>query len=264
MQLLCVESDAVKAAAAEVAKAQSAVVNALFSGIEARLIARGDSIIETLGRDALILIREGALTWCINGQAQVMFEEGDIVGISPTLNLPGVELQSDFAVRLSVLSKAAIGAGALRREDVYQAYHRLQESHLILLSALFADLAQGESDFAPNIKVFEAGEVIIEEGSIGDEVYTLLEGHAEVISNGIRVGEVLADEVFGAIAVLTGTVRTASVRADKRSMVVVLKKEQFSSLVRRRPETVSKLITDMARTIVDLNRQVVGYKASKQ
>ncbi len=104
---------------------------------------------------------------------------------------------------------------------------------------------------------FAPSEVIIKQGTSGDEVYTLLNGHANVIVDGIIVGEVLADEIFGALAALTDMPRTASVVASQNCSVLSIEKDKFIELIQNRPLTVLKMVQDMARTIVDLNKKVV-------
>ena len=63
-------------------------------------------------------------------------------------------------------------------------------------------------------------------------------------------------EYKSALAALTDTARTAKVVATKRCVVASLPKDNFVELFRDKPATVFKLVKDMSRTIVDLNRQV--------
>ena len=59
------------------------------------------------------------------------------------------------------------------------------------------------------------------------------------------------------MAGLTGTKRTATVIATASSIVLSLQRDKFIELIKNRPNTVLKLIDDMARKIVSLNERVV-------
>ena len=100
--------------------------------------------------------------------------------------------------------------------------------------------------------------MIIQQGSKDNEVFTLMSGAAQVIVNDTIVGEVKRDEVFGAIAALTGTPRTATVKAASQCSVLVVPDTHFKELLKSRPDTMTKLIEDMARTIISGNEKIVA------
>lgn len=75
--------------------------------------------------------------------------------------------------------------------------------------------------------------------------------------------EIIRDEIFGAIAALTATVRNANVIATSDCLVMVVPSDRFQSLLASRPEMVTKLIEDMARNIVSSNEQIVNLSCIK-
>src|SRR5690625_7337213 len=77
---------------------------------------------------------------------------------------------------------------------------------------------------------FSAGETIIAQGAEADRVFTLLEGKAEALRDGVKVGEVHADEIFGALAVFTRQRRMASVVAISDCTVLAVPKDEFIDL----------------------------------
>ncbi len=79
-----------------------------------------------------------------------------------------------------------------------------------------------------------------------------------MLVDGVAVGRVGAGEVIGAIAMLTGAPRGATVRALGRCAAVKVPADQFQSLIRSNPTMILGLMTDMARQITDLNGQVVA------
>ena len=104
---------------------------------------------------------------------------------------------------------------------------------------------------------FAPGEIIIREGETADYVYTLNSGQAEASQSGVKVGEVYAGEVFGALAAFSGTQRNATVTATRNCEVEAVNKDSFILLARRQPDVCVKLINDMARLITDLNDSIL-------
>lgn len=119
--------------------------------------------------------------------------------------------------------------------------------------ALFAS-TRDHADPAPSVKQFSAGQNIIVENTLTSDIFTLLEGHAEVSVGGVSVGEVLPDEIFGAVAAFSNSPRTAPVRATKKCVVLSLPAQEFLGLMISRPATVTKLIQDMSRVVVASNK----------
>ena len=103
---------------------------------------------------------------------------------------------------------------------------------------------------------FSAGDIIIREGDEANLVYTLKQGHAAAYQDGVKVGEILPGEIFGALAAFCNTPRNATVRASTLCRVEALGKEHFTDLAREQPELCVKLIQDMARLIGDLNESI--------
>jgi CRP-like cAMP-binding protein len=81
--------------------------------------------------------------------------------------------------------------------------------------------------------------------------------------NNIQVGEINKDEIFGAIAALTNTRRNASIIATSACDTIVVKSDSFRSLLSARPDTVQKLVNDMARTIVSCNEKILELSVNE-
>lgn len=104
---------------------------------------------------------------------------------------------------------------------------------------------------------FAPGDIIIREGDTADYVYTLNSGHAEASQSGVKVGDIYAGEVFGALAAFSGIERNATVTASDNCEVEAVCKDSFITLARRQPDVCVKLIKDMARLIADLNDSIL-------
>ena len=76
----------------------------------------------------------------------------------------------------------------------------------------------------------------------------------------VVVGRINEGEIFGAMAALTQSDRSATVRARTRCSVVKVRKEQFTDLIANNPATIHSLLVDMANSIVNLNEQLVATR----
>lgn len=112
----------------------------------------------------------------------------------------------------------------------------------------------------PGFESFQPGDTIIQQGDRADYVYSLFEGEADVLVDDVKVGTVTEGEVIGAIAVLTGDLRSASIKANTRCSVIKVARDEFSTLIKTNPNMIHQLLTDMAKHIVSLNEQVVNLK----
>ena len=106
----------------------------------------------------------------------------------------------------------------------------------------------------------QAGETIIHQGDVAEHVYTLLEGHAEAYLDGVKVGDVNTQEIFGALAVFTRQPRMASVVAVTDCSLVAVRKEEFVELVEHQPQICLGVIEEMAEKIRQLNAELSDLK----
>ncbi len=133
---------------------------------------------------------------------------------------------------------------------------------LLIQCALFANaygasMQQGIRP-AAGFQRFSAGEVIIREGEPAEHVYTLLKGEAVASVKSVPVGTINENEIFGALAAITGSHRGATVVAHSNCTVMAVPKVQFIELIKSQPETCLKMIETMAYQISELNSRVSG------
>lgn len=211
-------------------------------------------------KDYYFRIREGTARLVENGRIIAFLDEGDMLGLECFLPLPECAVATDFAIIVDAYSKKNV-------QQVIQQGRIVSESWITYLSciaemfslALCVTLPK-ESELNAKALQFHKGEQIIEEASSSNDVYTLVEGHAVVCHSGIQVGEILPGEIFGVLAALTTTPRTADVIATTHSVVTCIPKEQFVELIQCRPNMAVKVVEDLARTVVDLNKLVVDLQ----
>ena len=126
-----------------------------------------------------------------------------------------------------------------------------------LLTRCLAALTPEENHTGSRFAYFHPGDLILRQGDRADGVYNLFEGEADVLVDDVVVGRVTEGELLGAIAVLTGAPRGATVRARSRCAAMHIPSDGFHHLIRAKPSLIHGLMTDMARQITELNAQVV-------
>jgi NADH dehydrogenase len=82
---------------------------------------------------------------------------------------------------------------------------------------------------------FVTGEVLFHQGDVGDRIYFVVAGTAEVEVNGAVVASVSEGSVIGEIALVKDTPRTATVRAKSELDVASVSRETFHTLVAHFP-----------------------------
>lgn len=212
---------------------------------------------EHLGNDYLAVLTEGIITVSSQGVDIFCLEPGDLLGVNRVFGLPHGELRAEAEVSIQLIQRDAF-IQFMYAEQTRQ--HRWS-NYLLTIGALYgqilnhvyvSSLVQPPKGF----RQFAAGDVIVHEGEIADDVLQLMSGHADVYVQDTKVGEIPEGEIFGAMAVFTEQKRTATVRAREHCTVLTIPKNQFVNLIRAKPETCLTLLENMSRCIKDLNGRI--------
>ncbi|MCB0317310.1 MAG: cyclic nucleotide-binding domain-containing protein [Bdellovibrionales bacterium] len=206
----------------------------------------------------LYKIIEGQVSLCINNIPVIIFEPEDLIG-NWLVDNQSLELKTDFAVKTIKYSKKEFDQKISKEPDFSNLWFKALSHYIKFITYCYATASKDCEQPTPEILSFKAGDVIIKEGDLGDTVFTLLSGKAVASVNNIQVGKINENEIFGAIGPLTDKKRTATVTADTPCTVASLKKDNFELLFASRPQTVLKLIKEMAEKIVNLNRKIVEF-----
>jgi NADH dehydrogenase len=83
---------------------------------------------------------------------------------------------------------------------------------------------------------FEPGQEVFHEGDVGDRVYIILSGQADVLRGGATLATLGRGEYFGEMALLHMATRNATVRCTEAMDVLALPKREFSVLSANLPE----------------------------
>jgi CRP-like cAMP-binding protein len=93
---------------------------------------------------------------------------------------------------------------------------------------------------------FSAGDTVTEEGAGGAGFFIVESGHAEVSVDGQPRGSIDAGDYFGEIALLTGSDRTATIKAQTDMVCWGMTPWDFRPLVESNSTIAWKLLTAMA------------------
>jgi CRP-like cAMP-binding protein len=95
------------------------------------------------------------------------------------------------------------------------------------------------------------GGVIIEQDTLGAEMYVVLSGSVAVYRAEARVAELKAGEHFGEMALLRNQPRSAHARAVTLTELLVIPRAAFFSLLRSEPELGMKLLWQFTGVLAD-------------
>lgn len=205
----------------------------------------------------LFIVRSGTMQGWHGERLCLYFEPGDVIGLNECYQLPALRVACEEGVVVEQHTA----------DDLLRYTHETKERQAIWTSFLMTQIALFQDAFARNLREedqspqtgflnFAPGETILTEGDPAHEVFTILNGRADVYVAGSKVGEVLQDEIFGAMAVFTGEPRSATVIASEPCTVLAVPKDEFVTLIKSHPETTMTLIENMARNIQSLNARL--------
>jgi glucose-6-phosphate 1-dehydrogenase len=178
---------------------------------------------------------------CSRGDA-TLFSRGDLVEAAWEIAQPIIDTwtatPADFPnyIRSTWGPKAA--AQLLARDG--KRWHEVITEDVLKQSPLFKG---GDPLFLEQVimalkpKQFEQGEQIITKGNIGDQLFLIEQGEVEILDDAGKPVKVLRDgDVFGEVALLLSTPRTANVRAKIPTDLYTLDKADFGRILRDHPQ----------------------------
>jgi CRP-like cAMP-binding protein len=232
----------------------SYLVKDLIDNSPRRTLEQLEDLYQDCDSNTLFFLESGTIQVECNDRIVFYYEDGDIVGLQNTLDIPSPKLTSPDPVTIVAIEKQAFAEHVSNKPQWAQ--------YLLILSTFFTDsysrLAQIHSIPQAGFLTFKSGEIIIQEGDESNEVYTMLTGHAEVRVKDVKVGDIYNEEIFGAMAAFTGSPRSASVVATEECHVLAVPKDQFVNLIQYHPKTCVSLIESMAAKIKSLNEMITA------
>lgn len=212
---------------------------------------------------SLYVVEHGTVAARYQGRTVYVLDAGDV--LLPDITGNGspqstVFFGSDDGATLACYPALAFMRRVLEDAAAVKLWTRLLITYAGLTMRLAAARTEEESRGTPGFEVYHPGEIIIRQGDRADYVYNLSEGMAEVMVDNVVVGRIEEGEIFGAMAALTRSDRSATVVARTMTRVVKVPEAQFTDLIRSNPAMIHSLMVDMANSIVNLNEQLVALQ----
>jgi CRP/FNR family cyclic AMP-dependent transcriptional regulator len=204
------------------------------------------------------VLKEGTLAYVLNDRTLFYFQEGDIIGFEKELDIFTPHILSDFATVLERFPAQQFIDEVHASATLTALWQEFLGRYIAALYVVARSLFKDAQTVLPEVRNYSEGSVILEQGTIGDEVFTMADGSASVTSNDKKIGEIHTDQVFGLIGALTETPRAASVIAETDCLVLVMKKKDYLELMLSRPSVMQNILTDMAETLVQEGKQLAG------
>lgn len=116
-------------------------------------------------------------------------------------------------------------------------------------------------------KAYETRQIIIKEGDVGHEVYLIISGRV-VVTERVKKGsyKVLNSlgpgEIFGEMAILEGTNRSATLIAASPTKLLALTRENFEMIFKSHPRWAFKMLTALGRRIRSAFQQIEEHYGS--
>ncbi len=114
-------------------------------------------------------------------------------------------------------------------------------------------------------RVYPAGKMIVREGEEGAAAYLLQSGSVRVFScdeNGheVEFAKLGSGQIFGEMALVYDTPRTASVQSVEDCSVIVITRTTFQEKLTRTDPTIRAIVEMLARRIIDTNNAMTTRK----
>ncbi len=146
------------------------------------------------------------------------------------------------------------GAGQQERLDVARVlgkcflFQKISESERLLVAPYF------------EYQAFESGDIVCREGDPGDSLFVVVTGKLRVTFQRAHLIDIGPGGWAGEIALAREGKRTATLTARERSVVLVLSRQRFQEIVRRRPalgaQLALPLLEFVGQRVIDLGKRI--------
>lgn len=96
---------------------------------------------------------------------------------------------------------------------------------------------------------YEAGQIIVTQGTPGQAFYTALSGRVEIVRDNQSLGAFGAGDFFGEMSLLDQAPRSATIRAMEPAVCLMLSSWDFKAVIERHPSIAIKLLEVLSRRL---------------
>jgi len=102
-----------------------------------------------------------------------------------------------------------------------------------------------------NIRGYPKGSVIFKEGDQSKEMYVVIEGDVKILKGGKRIAALGKDQIFGEMALVDKSPRSASAVALTDCKLVAVDESQFTAMVQNTPGFALQVMRIMVERLRD-------------
>jgi CRP/FNR family cyclic AMP-dependent transcriptional regulator len=133
----------------------------------------------------------------------------------------------------------------------------MDKAKLLSGSSLFCDLSSAELEALASHtewRTLRAKQMVVVQGSLGDEMFAILHGRLKVIRSSAEgkeatIGILEAGDMFGEIAMLDGGPRTASVETLEHCELLVLKRASVMQHIEQHPKVMRQMLSALCQRL---------------
>jgi len=228
------------------------------------------SIIASEGekKDVFYVILQGEVEIFQNKKSIRVLQEGDVFG------LENMYVYKSCSTTAKTLNRSRIAS--YHRDVIEQIIHTKPQVTVQMIKSLLVQLEQttqvaqenmpsgGMVDFRE--RIYHDGEVIIEEGSPGKDIYLLVgsERGLSISIAGQEVGKITRPgEYFGEMSNLLNQERTATVTSLGRSVVQVFPGKNLEAALCANPQLSKKIIDTLASRLAQASKRITELSVKK-
>lgn len=110
--------------------------------------------------------------------------------------------------------------------------------------------------------LYQDGEIIIKQGTVGDCLYVIQQGKVEVVRESdkkeIIIAELGEKEFFGEMALFEKDVRSCTVRAKGDTKVLTLDKKGLYKTIQKDPSLAFRLLEKMSNRLREVDKKIIA------
>ncbi len=100
-------------------------------------------------------------------------------------------------------------------------------------------------------RTYAPGDVIIQEGEAGDEMFVVLDGTVNLTKEGTHIVDFSRGDHFGEMALVDRAPRSATATAQDQVRMLVIHRKDFFQILRKEPKIAVKLLWSFVRVLTD-------------
>ena len=201
----------------------------------------------------LYLLKEGMLTYRRDSKILFSFNEGDLVGVENFFCVSNAELETEFAVVVDEFHAESFFAALREVPELLNLWNSYLAKQFSLFSIMLANSVSQENAYTPDVQFYMPGEAIFQQGDTGLEMFTIIEGEAEIVRDGVSCGVVTSDDFCGVLSGLSGEPRPCSVVAITECIAVRIDRDSFKLAIGSRAGAVQRMLERLGELILSGN-----------